>query len=314
MSKQRKPFMTPLRIVLSLLLVAIIASLGAWLLLAGKDIPVLNPQGVIASQQKDLIIFTLILSAVIVIPVFLMLGIISWKYREGNTKAKYTPNADGNKWLETLWWGIPILIIGILSVVTWVSTHQLDPYKPIVSDVKPITVQVVALQWKWLFLYPEQGVASLNELRMPVGTPVNFEITADAPMSALWIPSLGSQTYAMTGMSSKLSLRADKVGEYRGSNSNISGSGYADMNFKAIAMPDRKAFDDWAASIEANKNHDHLEWTSYEELAKQSRGNKVTYYHLHDTQLYSKVMGKYMSSGHSMTGDDTEEHMEGMEH
>jgi cytochrome o ubiquinol oxidase subunit 2 len=316
MTKRKKPFMTPWRIVLSLVLAAVIVSLGTWLLLAGKNIDVLNPQGIIAAQQKDLIMFTLVLSAVIVIPVFLMLGIFSWKYREGNTGAKYTPDVDGNRWLETLWWGIPILIIGILSVVTWVSTHQLDPYKPIASDVKPITVQVVALQWKWLFLYPDQGVASLNELRMPVGIPVNFQLTADGPMSAMWIPSLGSQTYAMTGMSSKLSLRADKVGEYRGSNSNISGSGYADMNFKTIAMSDRKAFDDWVESIESNKNHDHLEWTSYVELAKQSRANKVTYYHLHDAQLYSKVMGKYMSGGHSDAGNETteHEHAEGMDH
>ncbi|MFA5172710.1 MAG: ubiquinol oxidase subunit II [Sulfuriferula sp.] len=306
MRRSKKPFFTPWRIVLSLLLTVIIATLGTWLLLAGKNIAVLNPQGIIASQQKDLIIFTLLLSAVVVVPVFLMLGMISWKYRESNTKTtKYTPDADGNRWLELLWWGIPILIIGILSVVTWVSTHQLDPHKPIISNVKPITVQVVALQWKWLFLYPEQGVASLNELRMPTGTPVNFEITADGPMSALWIPNLGSQTYAMTGMSSKLSLQADKAGEYRGSNSNISGTGYADMNFQAIAMPDRKAFDDWTSSIENSKNHDHLDWTVYEDLAKQSRGNKVTYYHLHDMELYSKVMQKFTSS---------REHTEGMAH
>ncbi|MDB5176832.1 MAG: Ubiquinol oxidase subunit 2 [Candidatus Saccharibacteria bacterium] len=311
MSRRKKPFMTPWRIVLSLVLGAIIVSLGTWLLLAGKDIPVLNPQGIIAVQQKDLIIFTLILSAIIVIPVFLMLGIFSWKYREGNPNATYTPDIDGNRWLETLWWGIPILIIGILSVVTWVSTHQLDPYKPIASDVKPITVQVIALQWKWLFIYPEQGVASLNELRMPVGTPVNFELTSDGPMSAMWIPSLGSQTYAMTGMSSKLSLRADKVGEYRGSNSNISGSGYADMNFKVIAMPDRKAFDKWAESIDNNKSHRHLEWSSFEELSKQSRADKVTYYHLHDRQLYSKVMAKYMPSGHSDTVTTDQEHAVG---
>jgi cytochrome o ubiquinol oxidase subunit 2 len=308
MSLRKKPFMTPLRIVTIFIFVVIITGLGTWLLLAGKDIAVLNPQGIIASQQKDLIVFTLLLSSVVVIPVFLMLGIISWKYRETNTKARYTPDEDGNRWLETLWWGIPILIIGVLGVVTWVSTHQLDPYKQIASNVKPITVEVIALQWKWLFLYPEQGVASLNELRMPVGTPVNFEITADGPMSALWIPKLGSQTYAMTGMSSKLSLRADKVGEYRGSNSNINGTGYADMNFLAIAMPDRKSFDSWTESIEKNESHKNLEWSSYPELAKQSRANKVTYYRLQDSGLYNKVMQKYMSSGHSMNEEGTSSH------
>lgn len=288
---------------LIIVLAALIISFGTWLLLAGKNIAVLNPQGPIAAQQKDLIIFTLLLSAVIVIPVFVMLGVISWKYREGNSKAKYTPNADGNRWLEALWWGIPIVIIGILGVVAWVSTHQLDPYKPLVSNVKPLNVQVVALQWNWLFLYPDQGVASLNELRIPAGTPVNFELTADAPMSAMWIPSLGTQTYAMTGMSAKLSLQADRPGSYRGSNSNISGKGYADMNFQAIAMPNRQAFDEWVSTLSKEKAHNHLEWTTYQELAKPSTDNKVTYYHLHEPKLYTMVIEKYMPSGH---GTNTE--------
>ncbi len=318
MSRNTKSFLTPGRIIVGVLFALIIVGLAGWLLLRGVNIPVLNPQGPVAEQQKGLIIFTLLLSMIVVVPVFVMLGIISWKYREGNAgKAKYTPNADGSRWLETLWWGIPIVIIGILSVVTWVSTHQLDPYKPLASGVRPITVQVVALQWKWLFLYPEQGVASLNELCMPAGTPVNFELTADAPMSAMWIPSLGTQTYAMTGMNSKLSLMADHPGEYRGSNSNISGTGYADMNFKAIAMSSRKAFDDWANAIKADDKHDHLDRGAYDELAKPSRGNPVTYYHLHDVNLYTEVMEKFMPVGHAPTPTaqpNEGDQMEGMAH
>jgi cytochrome o ubiquinol oxidase subunit 2 len=306
MTRRKKSLLTPWRVALSATLLAAIIGLGGWLLLAGKNIAVLNPQGVIAAQQKDLIIFTLLLSIIIVVPVFVMLGIITWKYREGNHNAKYTPDADGNRWIEALWWGIPIVIIGILSVVTWTSSHQLDPYKPIVSNVKPLTVQVVALQWKWLFLYPEQGVASLNELRIPAGTPVNFQITADAPMSAMWIPSLGTQTYAMTGMSAKLSLQADKPGSYRGSNSNISGKGYADMNFQAIAMPTRQAFDEWASTQSLEKAHEHLEWSTYQELAKPSTGNKVAYYHLHEPKLYTMVIEKYMPSGHSESANGHE--------
>lgn len=313
MIKRKKRLLTPARVTIGIIGIAVIAILGAWLLLRDTNIAVLNPQGTIASQQKDLIVFTLILSLVVVVPVFTILGIVVWKYREGNTKAKYTPDVDGNRWLEVLWWGIPILIIAVLGYVTIKSTHALDPYKPLVSDVKPIKVQVVALQWKWLFLYPEQEVASVNELRIPVGTPINFELTADGPMSGFWIPNLGTQTYAMTGMSAKLSLQADKVGSYRGANSNISGKGYSDMNFQTIAMSSRKDFDKWANTLSLNEAHDHLDFMKYEELAKPDTVDKPIYYHLHDINLYTRIINKYMS-GHNEDSDTTmHDHMNGNE-
>jgi cytochrome o ubiquinol oxidase subunit 2 len=162
MIKRKRRLFTPLRIAGGAVLLSVMVGLGTWLLLDGKNIAVLNPQGVVATQQKDLIIFTLLLSLVVVIPVFVMLGVFAWKYREGNTGAKYTPEVDGNRWMEALWWGIPVLIIAILGYVTVKSTYELDPYKPLASDIKPLKVQVVALQWKWLFLYPEQHVASIN--------------------------------------------------------------------------------------------------------------------------------------------------------
>lgn len=314
MVRRKKPLFTPLRVTLALVLLTIIVVAVFWILLDGKDIPVLNPQGVIARQQLDLIQFTLLLSCVVVIPVFVMLGVISWKYRVSKTDSKYTPDADGNKWLELLWWGIPIIIIGILCVVTWVSTHQLDPYKPIASNVKPISVQVVALQWKWLFIYPEQGVASVNVLKIPAGTPVNFQLTADGPMSSMWIPSLGSQIYAMSGMSTRLSLMADNPGEYRGSNTNISGTGYADMHFMTEVMPTRKAFDYWVNAVEENASHNHIDMTEYTELAKPSRNNSPAYYHLHDKELYNQILDKYMnhsSTKHNQTASHEGEHSEG---
>lgn len=314
MSRRKNTLSKPWRITLSSILLIVLISFGLWLLLAGKNIAVLNPQGIVAEQQKNLILFTLLLSLVVVVPVFTMLGVIAWKYREGSG-AHYTPDVAGNRKLEAIWWGIPIFIIGILSVVTWVSTHQLDPYKPLESNIKPLRVQVVALQWKWLFIYPDQGVASLNELRIPVGTPVNFELTADGPMSAMWIPNLGSQTYAMTGMNSKLSLQADKAGVYRGSNSNINGKGYAEMDFNTIAMPTSQAFYKWADSIRVDGSHDHMDWTTYKDLAKQSQGNPKTYYHLHDPGLYTKVMEKFMPTGHAKQSSEAhDEHMEGMGH
>lgn len=298
MTKRKRPLLTPPHVIGASLLLTLVIGLVTWLFLADKNVAVFNPQGIVAAQQRDLILFTLALSLVVVIPVFVMLGVIAWKYREGNEKATYRPDDEGSRWLEVIWWGVPILIIGILCVVTVVSTHQLDPYKSIASDVKPIKVQVIALQWKWLFLYPDYDIASVNELRMPVGTPVDFEITADAPMSAFWIPNLGTQTYAMNGMSSKLSLRADKEGSYRGSNSNISGEGYADMHFQAIAMKDQKTFDDWAKSINDGK-YTLFDDQTYADLVKPSKKDPVTYYHQYDDGLYSGVMQKYMGHGGS---------------
>ncbi|MDB5183438.1 MAG: Ubiquinol oxidase subunit 2 [Candidatus Saccharibacteria bacterium] len=301
MTKRKLPAIKSWHVVVALTLLLLAVGVGLSFYLQGKDIPVLNPQGIIGQQEKNLILFTLLLSVIVVVPVFVMLGTIAWRYRDGNTKAKYTPDVEGNRWLETLWWGIPIVIIGILIVVTWVSTYQLDPYKPLNSNVKPITVQVVALQWRWLFIYPDQHVATVNELKIPAGTPINFQITADAPMSGFWIPSLGTQTYAMTGMNAQLRLESDKAGTLRGTNSNINGKGYAGMNFTVTTMSSRRDFDLWASTIANSPNHDHLAWDEYQNLVKPSTDTSVGYYHLHDSNLYSEIMGKYMSSGSMAT-------------
>jgi len=306
MSRSKKTGLRPWKVIVFVLLVVVIVGLGLFLLLNGKNIAVLNPQGVIAGKQKDLIIFTTLLGMFVIIPVFIMLFTFAWKYRESNEKSKYTPEVGGSRWLETIWWGIPILIIAVLSVMTWYSSHDLDPYKQLTSDTKPIRVQVVALQWKWLFIYPDQGVASVNELRFPEKTPVNFEITADAPMSAFWIPNLGSQTYAMNGMTSKLSLEADKIGEYRGSNSNINGKGYAGMNFKAI-VTSRQDFEQWARNIFTPEDHLDLMMSSYEELVKPSTKDPVKYYMLHDPRLYDKILEKYMQHGDNESSDSMHE-------
>lgn len=298
MAKRGRTFWKPWYGVIVMLLLPFAIGALVWFVAAGNSVPVLDPKGIIARQEKDLLMFTLGLSAVVVIPVFAMIGFFAWRYREDNHKAAYTPDEEGNKYLEAVWWGIPLAIIGILSVVTWVSTHQLDPYKPLDSDVKPLKVQVVALQWKWLFIYPEQYVATINELVIPANTPVNLEISADAPMSAFWVPSLAGQTYAMNGMSSKLSLMADEPGRYFGTNTNINGEGYSEMNFEAWAMESRRDFDLWAKALVALPDHLTLDWAEYEKIAKPSKDNVVTYYHLHDVHLYNKIINKYMSHGH----------------
>ncbi len=294
-----------IKIILGFVAVAGIAGI-AYVLLHDANIPVLNPQGEIADKQRQLIIFTVTLGMFVIIPVFVMLFMFAWKYREGNTKQKkYTPNDDHNKWIEGLWWGIPILIIGVLSVVTWQSSHDLDPYKKLDSSVKPVRVQVVALQWRWLFIYPDEGIATINELRMPEKTPVNFEITADAPMNGFWIPSLGSQVYAMSGMTSQLSLMADSTGEYAGASSNISGKGYAGMKFKAISM----AGSDYSAWVKKTaETGKDLDWNMYSgEIAKPTENSPVGYYVVRDNDLYSKVMMKYMSEGESHSHEGMED-------
>jgi cytochrome o ubiquinol oxidase subunit 2 len=309
-------FMTTRRLAGLAVLVLVIAAMVVGILLVDSNIAVLNPKGVIATKQFNLIIFTTLLGLTVVIPVLILLFAFAFRYRDGRKKpAKYDPDMEGNRLLELVWWGIPILIILILSVVTWITTHDLDPYKKLSSDKQSINVKVIALQWKWLFLYEGQEVATVNELRIPEDTPINFDITSDAPMSAFWIPNLGSQTYAMNGMSSKLHLQADEVGEYPGYNTNINGEGYAKMRFKAIVTT-RAEFDRWAREIAVSDNH--LDWDMYEELAKPSQNNQVEYFMLHDPALYNKVMAKYMDHGSATTdagieSSDTLRH-EGMHH
>jgi cytochrome o ubiquinol oxidase subunit 2 len=196
------------------------------------NIEVFNPKGSIAEKQRNLIIFASLLSLLVIIPVYILTFTFLFKYRETNKKARYTPDWDHNRIYETIWWGIPIAVILLLSIVTWNSTHALDPYKPLSSSEKPLDIQVVALQWKWLFIYPEQNVATVNYVQIPVNRPVTFTITSDAPMNSLWIPQLGGQIYAMSGMSTQLHLIANHAGSYNGSSANISGEGFAGMRFK----------------------------------------------------------------------------------
>lgn len=255
---------------------------------------VLNPAGLVAHKQFDLLVFATLLMLVIVIPVFVMTFFIAWKYSEGNHKAKYTPEWDRNRKLETIWWGFPLVIILILSIVTWQSSHDLDPFKPLNAETKPLTIQVVALQWNWLFIYPEQKAATLNYVRFPEQTPVKFEITADAPMNSFWIPSLGGQMYAMSGMSTELNLMADHSGTYRGSSANISGKGFASMKFSAESTSSQ-SFNNWADEI--RNSSDALDLNAYNKLPRPSKNLPVTYYSLADEGLYNKIIMKYMPKG-----------------
>jgi cytochrome o ubiquinol oxidase subunit 2 len=274
------------------LLLAIILFFATAIYLGTLDIPVLQPAGIVGQKERHLLYTSLLLSVVVVVPVFIMLFMFAWKYREGNTQAKYDPHFESSRKLESIWWGIPFAIIFILSIITWNSSHDLDPFKPLSAQNQPVHIQVVALQWKWLFIYPDQDIASVNFVQFPQQTPIDFEITSDAPMNSFWIPALGGQIYAMPGMSTHLHLMADKNGDYKGKSANISGQGFAKMTFTARASSPSE-FNQWVSR--ANHVNSPLTTASYAELAKPSDINHVKYYSSADKDFYSTIVGKYMA-------------------
>lgn len=280
-------------LVVVLVIVALVA-LFAWLLI-GRAIPVLETHGVVADQERGLIIMTVLLAAVVVVPVFVMLFWFAWHYRAGNKKAKYQPDMSGRRGLELLWWGIPCVIILALSIITYISTHNLDPYKPlpVASGQKVVKIQVVALQWRWLFIYPGTEMASMNDLTIPVKTPIELSITADAPMNSFWVPALAGQVYAMSGMSTKLNLSANDIGAYNGVSSNISGSGFAAMSFKVHAV----SSGDYQKWLKQGANSmSMLTYDDYKQIAQPNNDSTPRIYMLMDNNLYNEIIDSYSAN------------------
>jgi cytochrome o ubiquinol oxidase subunit 2 len=257
------------------------------------NIQVLNPKGTVAYDERNLIIFTVILGSFVLLPVFAMTFWIAWKHREGNKKATYKPDWDHSVVAETLWWGIPTAIIVVLSIVTWTTSHSLDPHKPL-GNAAPVKIQVVALDWKWLFIYPEQRIASVNYVQFPVNEPVQFEITSNGPMNSFWIPQLGSQIYAMAGMSTHLNLEAAQVGDYRGSSANISGAGFAGMTFTARASSGDE-FNAWVAGTQSASSK--LDMKALKVLAKPSENYPPATYASVTPGLYNRVQAQFQLPG-----------------
>lgn len=255
------------------------------------NIPVLEPKGIIGIKELHLIVFALLLSLIVVIPVFILLFSFAWRYREGNKSAKYSPELDHSNLAEALWWLIPSAIIVVLGTVAWTSSHQLDPSRPIASQTPQMTIQVVALDWKWLFIYPQQDVASVNYIQIPVNTPVDFEITSDTVMNSFWIPQLGGQIYAMPGMSTQLHLMADQTGSFNGLSANISGEGFAGMTFVTKATSEA-SFNAWVRQVKHSSHQ--LNLAAYAQLAKPSQNNPIAYYSTPQVGLYNTEVMKYM--------------------
>ena len=271
--------------------IVVIAVIG-FLLLQNVNIDVLQPKGVVASQQRNLLFIALAMSALVVIPVFIMLGIFAYKYRADRQAKDYQPEWKENSKLEAVWWGIPMTIIATLAVITWYTSHSLDPYKPIAAKHSAVNVQVIALQWKWLFLYPDDHIATVNYLKVPKGVPVHFSLTADAPMSAFWIPALGSQIYNMNGMSSQLNLLATSEGVYKGYTTNINGKGYADMTFDVDTVS-HAHYHEWLA-LTNTRNLPQMNMAAFTALRKPSVEKSVKTFTLSDDNLYNQVLEKYM--------------------
>lgn len=273
------------------ILLFVVVGLLPILYLHSSDIAILNPKGTIALKQRNLLITSTLLMLIVVAPVLFLAFFVNWRYRARNTKAKYTPTWDRSPVAEVLWWGIPFAIIVVLAVITWKSSHELDPFKPLASETKPMTIQVVALQWKWLFIYPEKQIATVNFVQFPEKTPIHFEITADAPMNSLWIPQLGGQIYAMPGMKTELHLIATEMGSFNGSSANLSGQGFSGMRFIAKASS-QEEFDQWAESLKASPRF--LSHDEYNILAKPSENNPIASYLLKETDLFDRIVMKYM--------------------
>lgn len=275
------------------LLAVLFGVIGIAFVLASENTLVIHPKGTIAKSELELIIVNIILMLMIIIPTYVLLFSIVWKYCIKKENAEYDPNYTPGFFGNFLMWTLPSIVVVIMAIVTWKATHHLNPYKPIESDVKPLAIQVVAMDWKWLFIYPDQGIASLNELHIPEQTPIHLRLTADhSPMNSFWIPQLSGQIYSMTGMSTQLYLMADEIGEYAGKAVEINGEGYSDMTF-SVKSTSSKDFEDWIAEVKTSSLH--LTSDIYKDLVKPSINKSILLYSDVERGLYEKIIHQYMT-------------------
>jgi cytochrome o ubiquinol oxidase subunit 2 len=249
----------------------------------------LEPRGPVGGAERFVIIAAFALMLIVVIPVVIMALWFPWKYRASN-KATYAPKWSRSVKIEWIIWLVPAVIVAVLGILVWTSTYHLDPYKPINIGVKPVNIEAVSLDWKWLFIYPDRHIATVNQLVFPVDVPLSFRLTSGTVMTSFFIPQLGGQIYAMAGMQTRLHLMADEPGTYAGQNQQFSGRGYSDMNFKAIAVS-REQFETWVRKV--RQSPDKLDLERFDELAKPSLRAPVAYFSLIQSDLFDLIMRKY---------------------
>jgi len=280
---------------------------------SGCNTVLLHPAGAVAKQQGHLIVVATLLMLIVIVPVMALTVAFAWRYRKSNTRATYAPDWDHSTQLELVIWAVPLLIIIALGAVTWITTHTLDPYRALrpggrqadtgraagatvapAPAAKPITVEVVALDWKWLFIYPEQGIAVVNDLAAPVDAPINFRITASTVMNSFFIPSLAGQIYAMPGMETQLHAVINRPGDFDGFSANYSGAGFSDMKFKFHGLSNAD-FERWVQAAKAGGQT--LDHNSYAQLERPSEHDPVRRYARVAPDLYDAIVARTVGSG-----------------
>jgi cytochrome o ubiquinol oxidase subunit 2 len=259
--------------------------------LGGCSEGILDPQGPIAAAERQILSNSLGIMLAIVIPTILATLGVAWWFRSSNQRARYLPNFSYSGRLEILVWSIPIMTVLLVGGVAWVGSYDLDPPKPIASAVKPVRVQVVSLDWKWLFIYPDQGIATVNRLTVPVGAPISFELTSSGVMNSFFVPQLGGQIYTMAGMMTRLHLQADHAGTYRGMSANYSGAGFSDMVFNVDAVA-AEGFAQWVAATRTSGPV--LDAQTYAELAKPSQAVAPRTYRSVAPRLFNDILSAGM--------------------
>jgi cytochrome o ubiquinol oxidase subunit 2 len=257
-----------------------------------NNLELMDPKGAIGAQEKNLILIALGLMLLVVIPVMVLTLVFAWRYREANPQATYAPKWAHSTKIEVVVWLVPCVIVAFLAVLIWRTTHSLDPYRPLESNAAPVNVEVVALNWKWLFIYPDYGVATVNHLAIPVGAPINFRLTSESMMNSFFIPQLGSQIYAMAGMQTQLHLIADEAGTYAGRSSAFSGPGFSDMHFDIVAMP-KERFDGWIRC--AKSGPAALDEATYTALERPSIKASATTYASVVPGLFDRIVDSFMT-------------------
>jgi len=272
-------------------------------LLAGCHLALISPSGDVARQQSDIMIITTAIIMLIVGPVLVAIGVIAWRYRSSNKNARYDAHWDHSPQLELLVWAAPVLIIVAVGAITWIGTHQLDPYrrldrvaagKPVAADVKPLEVDVVSLRWKWLFFYPQYGIATVNQLAAPVDVPIHFKLTSDEMMDAFSVPDLAGMIYTMPGMQTVLHAVINKPGQYPGFSANYSGAGFTDMRFTFEGMS-QQDFDQWVAK--ARDGGGALDIQAYDQLRQPERNVPARSWASFEPDLFRRILERCVLPG-----------------
>jgi cytochrome o ubiquinol oxidase subunit 2 len=291
-------------------------------LLGGCHLALLDPSGDVARQQSDIMIVTTIIMLLIIVPVLVAIGIVAWRYRASNKQAHYDAEWDHSPQLELVVWAGPLLIIIAVGAISWIGTHQLDPYRPldrvakgqpVAAGTKPLEVDVVSLRWKWLFLYPQYGIATVNQLAAPVDVPIRFKMTSDAMMDAFSVPELAGMVYTMPGMQTVLHAVINKPGQYQGFSANYSGAGFTDMRFNFEGM-NTHDFDAWVAKVRTEGGE--LDTKAYDQLRQPGRDAPVHYYARFEPDLYTRILDRCIDPGEAcmsrMMSNDAAPPMQGM--